>query len=107
MDAVEASLADRQGIDLVRIRSAILDFETRVKSLCPDLVIFDFDTIYSQFVIPLLRARPDVALVGLDFNSNQVVVLSGRAYTARTAQELARLLQNQTAGQAQALSAAA
>jgi hypothetical protein len=107
MDAVEASLADRQEIDLVRVRSAILDFETRVKSLCPDLVIFDFDTIHSQFVIPLLRARPDVPLVGLDFNSNQVVVLSGQAYTARTAQELARLLQSQTAGQPQSLGAAA
>lgn len=107
MDAVEASLADRREIDLVRVRSAILDFETRVKSLCPDLVIFDFDTVHSQFVIPLLRARPNVPLVGLDFNSNQVVVLSGRSYTARTAQELAHLLHNQTAGQVQPLGAAA
>jgi hypothetical protein len=107
MDAVEASLADRQEIDLVRVRSAILDFETRVKSLCPDLVIFDFDTVHSQFVIPLLRARPDVPLVGLDFNSNQVVVLSGRAFIARTSQELTRLIQNQTAGQPQVLGAAA
>jgi hypothetical protein len=107
MDAVEASLADRPEIDLVRVRSAILEFEKRVKSLSPDLVIFDFDTIHSQFVIPLLRARPDVPLVGLDFDANQVVVLSGQAYTTRTAQELARLIQTQTAGSAHPLGAAA
>jgi hypothetical protein len=107
MDAVEASLADRPEIDLVRVRSAILEFEKRVKSLSPDLVIFDFDTIHSQFVIPLLRARPEVPLVGLDFSSNQVVVLSGRAHTARTAQELTTLIQTHTAGPAQPLSTAA
>ena len=107
MDAVEAGLADRPDIDLVRVRSALVEFETRVKSLCPDLVIFDFDTVHSQFVIPLLRARPEIPLVGLDFNSNQVVVLSGRAHTARTAQELARLIQTETAGQPQPLGASA
>jgi hypothetical protein len=107
MDAVEASLADRPEIDLVRVRTAIIEFEKRVNSLSPDLVIFDFDTIHSQFVIPLLRARPDVPLVGLDFNSNQVVVLSGRAYTTRTAQELAKLIQSQTTGPAQPISTAA
>jgi hypothetical protein len=107
MDAVEAGLADRPEIDLVRVRSAILEFEKRVKSISPDLIIFDFDTIHSQFVAPLLRARPHVPLVGLDFSSNQVVVLSGRAYTTRTAQELTDLIQTQTAGPAQVLSSAA
>ena len=79
MDRVEASLS-KQLLGVLRIHTT-KDIKDHLKHLCPDLVIFDLDTPHSQFVIPFLKERPGVTLLGLDATCDKVIALSGQHYT--------------------------
>ena len=92
MDAVEANLAHRDELSLVRIRTAISDIVPRLYSLDPDLVVFDFDDEYSQFVLPLLRVKPGMSLIGLDANFSKAIRLTSHQYLELTSDDLARVI---------------
>ena len=96
MDTVEASLGCQQGLDVMRIQTDDDDVEACVRSIRPDLVIFDWDTTFPQFAISLLRDHPGVPLVGLDLTSCKVIVLSSQQYTATTARDLTQVIQLET-----------
>jgi chemotaxis response regulator CheB len=93
IDTVEASLGDNQEWGVVRIHTNVTDVGERLKSLCPDLVIFDWDAPHSEFVVSLLRDQPGIPLLGLDVTCSKVVVLSSRQYIALTAHDLIQVIQ--------------
>ncbi len=101
MDAIEANLATRPDLGVVRVRTAIHNFEQRLFSLSPDLVIFDLDTPHSEFVIPFLRQRPGLSLIGLDATTSRVLALSSQQFSALTMDDLAAVIQMQTNGRGQ------
>ena len=96
MDTVEASLGDRQDLGVMRIHTTIPNVVERLKSLCPDLIIFDLDAPHSQFVLPLLRDLPGVPLLGLDVTCSKAIALSSQHYITLTANDLAQLIHMQT-----------
>lgn len=49
-----------------------------------DAVIVDFDDVPASDVLALLRARPDLKIVGVNATNGAVTVLSGRVYLAHT-----------------------
>ncbi len=49
-----------------------------------DVVIVDFDEVDAMDVLGILRACPDVKVVGVDAPDGAVTVLSGSVYLART-----------------------
>jgi chemotaxis response regulator CheB len=95
MDTVEASLEKNPALGVVRIHTAVADLGERLKCLGPDVVIFDLDTPHLEFVLPFLRDKPGVPLLGLDVNCNKVIALSSHRYTALTAHDLAQVIQIQ------------
>jgi len=95
MDTVEAYLVKNCPIDLVRVQTDVPNTGKYLKSLAPDLIIFDWDTPQAAFVLPFLRERIHIPLVGLDINSNLAVVLSGQLNPIRTADELCLVIQEQ------------
>ena len=95
MDSVEANLADREEMGLVRIRAAVGDIAARLRSLCPDLIIFDFDTAYASFVFPFLRSQPELSLIGLDINCSKAIALTSRQYMTLNADDLACVIQKE------------
>ena len=96
MDAVEASLGNQQGLDVMRVHTNDDDVEACLSAMRPDLVIFDWDTPFSQFAVFLLRDHPGIPLIGLDISSREVVVLSSQQYTPLTARDLAQVIQLET-----------
>jgi hypothetical protein len=92
MDTVEASLEDNQSLGIARIDTAVTDAGTCLKSLAPDLIIFDFDAPHLQCVICYLRDHPGVPLLGLDVTCNKVIVLSSQQRTTLTADDLAQVI---------------
>lgn len=49
-----------------------------------DTVIVDFNDVPAADVLAILRARPDLKIVGVNANNSAVTVLSGRIYLAHT-----------------------
>ena len=49
-----------------------------------DAVIVDFDDVQAGDVLAMLRARPDLKIVGVNATNGAVTVLSGRIYLAHT-----------------------
>jgi hypothetical protein len=96
MDAVEASLGNQQELDVMRVHTKDDDVEACLRAIRPDLVIFDWDTPFSQFAAFLLRDHPGIPLIGLDIASREVVVLSSQQYTPMTARDLAQVIQLET-----------
>jgi hypothetical protein len=95
IDTVEATLGDNQDLGVVRMHTTVTDVGERLKSLNPDVIIFDLDGPHSQFVLPFLRERPGVPLLGLDITCNRVIGLTGQHYTTLTMNDLTHVIQAQ------------
>ena len=95
MDAVAVGLSDKQELGVMRIYTPITDEEC-LRSLSPDLVIFDLDTPDAGFIVRFLRDQPGVPLLGLDATSNKVILISSQQHTPVTADDLAQMIRLQT-----------
>jgi len=95
MDAVAAGLSDKQELDVMRLCTQTTD-EERLRSLSPDLVIFDLDAPDLGFIVRFLRDQPGVPLLGLDVTSSKVIVISSQQHTPLTADDLAQMIRLQT-----------
>lgn len=99
MDAVEASLGDRQGVSVVRIPTTIHNVEAYIDSLTPDFIIFDWDAPYTEVIISFLRYRPGIPLLGIDVATSRVIALSSLPYPALAVSDLAQVVRMETAYQ--------
>jgi len=98
MAGVEASLRGQPGLDVVRIDTTLPNVAQRLDALHPDVIIFDLTTSNSpfsdlHFPSSILQEHPGLSLIGLDLNSNQVLVLSGQQHTVLAADDLAQVIQ--------------
>ena len=98
MAGVEASLRGQPGLDVVRIDATFPNPVQRLDALRPDVIIFDLTTSNSpfsnlDFPSSILQEHPGLSLIGLDLNSNQVLVLSGQQHTVLAADDLAQVIQ--------------
>ena len=96
IDSIEASLQASHELGLVRVHSSVTDVVERLKVLGPDLIIFDSLDPMLPFVVPFLRDRPDIPLLCLDVDCSRVTVVAGEHYLARSASDLAHLIELQT-----------
>ena len=94
MDAVAAGLSGRQELDMVQLDASITG-EERLRSLCPDLVIFDLDTPHPGFIVRFLKNQPGVPLFGLNAISNKVIAISSQAHTTLTTDDLSQMIRLQ------------
>jgi hypothetical protein len=104
MDTVEAVLADMQQVGIVRIHTSVTDLASRLRSLQPDMVIVDLDAPNLHFVVPFLKERPGVPLLGLDLTYNQAVALSSYLYSVPTPDHLLAVVERYLGGDGQDLS---
>ena len=102
MAGVEVSLRDQPGLDVVRIDATLPNVAQSLSALQPDVVIFDLTSPPSNLQLPtsnlhfpssILQEHPGISLIGLDLNSNKVLVLSGQEHTVLAANDLAQVIQ--------------
>jgi hypothetical protein len=58
-----------------------------------DLVVVDFDEVAPADVLAILRARPDLQVVGVNAREGAVTVLSGKVYLARSLDDVVEYLE--------------
>jgi hypothetical protein len=95
IDAVEASLGAHHELGIQRLYTTVPNLDQKVKSLHPDLFIFDLDAPHLHFIISFFRDQPNIPFLGLDMSTNRVVVLSCQHYTTGTTSDLCSLIQTQ------------
>ncbi len=88
---MEASLRGERGLEVVRIDATIPSAAQCLDALRPDVVIFDLTAPNSPSSI--LQEYPGLPLIGLDPNSDTVVVFSSQQHTVLTTNDLAQVIQ--------------
>ena len=95
MDGVTVSLRERQALYVVRLEPSGNDMGERLKSLRPDLIVFELDTPLSQSILSLLKEQNGIPLLGLDLTCSRVVVLNSRHHTPQTMSDLCQVVQDE------------
>lgn len=57
-----------------------------------DVVLIDLNDVRAADVLALLRARPDLRVVGVNADTSAVTVLAGQVYFAESVEEVTRTL---------------
>ena len=100
---VEACLAGRPGLDVRRVPAADLSHKQHLDALSPDVIIFEMGT-GSKLALDSLKQQPGLLLIGLDLDSSQVIILSGRRRLVPQSDDLVKLIQDNVAHNAHGLS---
>jgi hypothetical protein len=95
MDGVAMSLGDGWRVGVVQMDASIAEMGERLRSLKPELILFELDSPGTPAVFSLLREEPGTLLLGLDRDCSQVIVLNSSRHPTRSMQELGQLVQVQ------------
>lgn len=90
--SIGASLEGRAGVNVVRIDPRLPDANRRLGDLCPDVAIIDLSAGQSD-PISLLRRFPEVLLIGVDLDSNELLLLSGAPARPLTIENLMQVIE--------------
>jgi hypothetical protein len=97
MDGIAVSLVDREMPGTIRVDSDVVDIREHLKTLQPDLVIFELGTPTSTAILPLLSQQPGIQLMGLDPACSRIIVLNSQQHLTPTMNELYQVVQAETA----------
>ncbi len=92
VSSLGAILERRAGLEVVRIDPRSPDAVRRVGDLLPDVAIVDLTTAQSEPIL-LLRKYPGLLLIGVDLNSNELMVLSGEPACPLTMENFVRVIE--------------
>ena len=98
MDTVEAALGNHREFGLVRVYKSVTDIGKRLKSFHPDLVIFDLNTLSAGTIFTIQKEQPGTPMLGLDINTNEIIVMHCQSFTAHSVSDLTRLIDLLTTG---------
>jgi hypothetical protein len=89
---IEAGLRASRNLEILHVDAGTAQPLEEIRQLAPDAVAFDADRVTSDLLLPLLKECPGPVLVGLDLDSNRVLVLSGRQSHILSMDQLVRVI---------------
>lgn len=98
IDGVEASLTERSGLDVIRVDTTIANVGQHLRTIAPDLVVFDIDTPVielSKLIVPLLHRQPAVPFICLDAQHSEVVMLACEQHSSHSTGDLVDIIRQQ------------
>ncbi len=93
LEGVRVRLAGDLSLEVIALDYPLDKPLEQLRRLNPAVIIFDLGAIQPDFPLALLQ-RPDLLLVGIDPDSHQALVWSGRQAAAVVAADLMEILQN-------------
>jgi hypothetical protein len=98
LDGIAVNLAGREMPGTIRMNSDVTDFREYLKTLQPDMIIFELGAPQSTAILSLLSEQPGIQLLGLDLAFSRVIALNSRQHLAPTMNEFCQMVQDR-AGQ--------
>ena len=86
--SVGASLRPNVKVEIVPRNATVSEMLRQVKDSSAEAVVFEMGPAGSEWAFEFLRSEPDLLLVGVEWNSDRVLVLSSRSVTARSGEDL-------------------
>jgi DNA-binding NarL/FixJ family response regulator len=77
IEGLEASLQDREGVEIVRLNIVRSSAFQVLDKLSPDVIVFDLTPSQLSCVFTFWRSHRDVVLIGFDIDHDLALVLSG------------------------------
>ena len=77
MEGIEASLRDREGVEIVHLNTSRPTAVEVLDKLNPDIVVFDLTPSQLSSVFTFLQTHTDIVLIGLDLGCDLALFLSG------------------------------
>lgn len=95
MEGIEASLHDREGVEIVLLEPSRPGAARVLDKLSPDIIVFDLTPGQLNYVFDFLRTHTDVVLIGLDINSDLALFLSGEWRRLPSVADLMQVIETQ------------
>jgi hypothetical protein len=96
--SIGARIARRTVLQPVTIDAALPGAIEKLSALQPHVVLLDLGTAQPDPVMALWKARPELLLIGVDLGADRMLILSGEAERALTAEDLIQTLTTHTKG---------
>ncbi len=93
---IKAQLAQLPGLELITVEAAQMEVVDWIRACQPQAVLFDLAMGYPGFAVALLHEQPGLLLVGVDPNSNELLVLSGQQKRAVAVSDLLKVIQRRS-----------
>jgi DNA-binding NarL/FixJ family response regulator len=91
MAGIAATLQANPTLEVVRIPTNSTDFPQCLDELAPEVIVVDLGEAASGLAVALLSERPGLLLLGVDPDSDEIMVLSGQRTRVLSGSELALL----------------
>ncbi len=96
---IQASLKIQPELQVSEIGGSDPDLTAPLAASCPDVIIFDLTSTRPLISLAFLAEHPQVLFIGLDLNSDRVLVLSGQFSKVVTTDHLLQLILQEPAGE--------
>ena len=93
IEGIEASLQDREGVEIVLLDTSPPGAVQVLDRLSPDIIVFDLTPSQLSCVFTFLQTHTDVVLIGLDINSDLALFLSGEWRMLPTVADLMQVIE--------------
>lgn len=93
IEGLEASLKDREGVEIVRLDTSRPTAVQVLDKLSPDIIVFDLAPSQLSCVFTFLQTHTDVILIGLDIDHDQALFLSGEWRMLPTVADLMQVIE--------------
>lgn len=91
LNSVEVHLRSGLALPVIRVDSSGGEVNKSVRSLQPELVVFELDTPRPCAILSMLREQSGTVFLGIDTNDSQVVVLNSSRHPIGSMQEFCQL----------------
>ncbi len=92
LQGVRAELAGSPGLEVILLDDLLEKPLEELRALNPSVIIFDLEAIQPDFPLAMLQ-QPDLLLIGINPETHQALVWSGREAAAVAAADLIEILQ--------------
>lgn len=94
MSTIGARLREKPEFQVKEVKGLLPDLLDKLEAAPADVILFDLaGRTQPEFAIPLLRSHPKIMLIGVDFATNRMLVLSGEQSQLMTADDLLQVIE--------------
>jgi hypothetical protein len=95
VSSIGASLQGRADLQVSSVDATRPQAEERLRTLQPDVVIFDLAAARPEFAIDLWQAQPHLLLIGVDLLTHRALMLSGQPSRLLTLDDLLEVMKDE------------
>jgi DNA-binding NarL/FixJ family response regulator len=92
---IKVQLEQVPALELITMEAAQTKVVDQMRACQPQAVIFDLAMGYPDFAVSLLHEQPGLLLIGVDPNSNELLVLSSKHKRAVAVADLLKVIQKE------------